>query len=78
MAPSDSSADGDRLKDTQAHVLTKAGLDDLLPLVGDWDGGVVGDRVGVGVDHEAYRRSRDLQEWSVLTDVEGAGAVVVQ
>ena len=54
MAPSDRSADGDRLKDTQAYVLVKAGLDGLLPVDGDWDGGVVGDRAGVGVDPEAY------------------------
>ena len=58
MAPRDRSADGDRLKDTQAYALVKAGLDGLLPVDGDWDGGgggggVVGDRAGVGVDHEA-------------------------
>ena len=78
MAPSDRSADGDRLKDTQAYVLIKAGLDGLLPVDGDWDGGVVGDRAGVGVDHEAYGGPRHLWEWLVLANVERARAVVVQ
>ena len=51
VTPGDGFAHGDWFQ--QAHVTIEAGLHFLLPMEWDWNGGVVGNRCGVGVDHEA-------------------------
>ena len=78
VTPGDRSAYGNGLNDAKTYVLVKPSFDSILPVDRDWDRGVVGDGLGVRVDHKAHGRARHLGEWLVFAHIESAGTVEIK
>ena len=78
MAPCDWCANWNWLSDAKAYVVVKACLHIILPVHGDRDGGVMGNRLGVGVHYELHRATGHHEKWLALAYVEGACFVVFQ
>ena len=71
-------ADGYWLNDAQADVPIEAGLDFVMPVYGDRDGGMVCGRLLVEVYHESQWFAVHHWKWSVFAGIECGGRVIVE